>query len=62
MARYLVDLMPLDLGDQEASGETGTLLIGNTPGLVQALDPDPVDYNEITGANLNSADRAGGHR
>lgn len=49
---YLVDRMPLDLRDPATAAEADEPLIGNTPGLVEILDPDPVDYHVVTAANL----------
>lgn len=52
VVQYLVDRMPLDLRDPAPAAEADAPLIGNTPGLVEILDPDPVDYQVVTAANL----------
>lgn len=52
VVQYLVGRMPLDLRDPAPAAEADAPLIGNTPGLVEILDPDPVDSHVVTTANL----------
>jgi hypothetical protein len=52
VVQYLVGRMPLDLRDPATATDADAPLIGNTPGLVEILDPDPVDYHVVTAANL----------
>jgi hypothetical protein len=44
--------MPLNLRDPAAAVEADAPLISNTPGLVEILDPDPIDYHVVIAANL----------
>jgi hypothetical protein len=59
--RYLARRMPVDLRNQSTSGAADALLVGATPGLIHALDPDPVDSHKVTDATLTRL-TAGRHR